>query len=162
MKVLVAGLGNELRGDDGFGVAVARLLDDRDLGAEVTVREFGIGGIHLVQELLNGYDALLVVDAVNRGSEPGTIHLLEPEVPEIASLPVEERRDFLADLHWADPGRALMLARALGALPERVLVLGCQPQDLDDLSLVLSPTVARSLPTALRAIEQAVARLSAS
>ena len=57
MRVLVAGMGNELRGDDGFGVAVTHLLEGRDLGAEVTVREFGIGGIHLVQELLTKYDA---------------------------------------------------------------------------------------------------------
>ncbi len=160
MKVLVAGMGNELRGDDGFGVAVTRLLEGRDLGPEVTVREFGIGGIHLVQELLDGYDALLIVDAVNRGSEPGTVHLLEPEVREIASLPVEERRDFLADLHWADPGRALMLAQALGALPPKVLVLGCQPEELEDLSLVLSASVERSLPRALQAIEQALIRLT--
>ncbi len=160
MKVLVAGMGNELRGDDGFGVAVTRLLEGRDLGAEVTVREFGIGGIHLVQELLDGYDALLIVDAVNRGSEPGTVHLLEPEIREIASLPVEERRDFLADVHWADPGRALMLAKALGALPPNVLVLGCQPEELEDLSLALSPAVERSLPRALQAIEQALIRLT--
>ncbi|MBO0687357.1 MAG: hydrogenase maturation protease, partial [Candidatus Dormibacteraeota bacterium] len=106
MKVLVAGMGNQLRGDDGFGVALAELLAKREHdpatdGAEVTVREFGIAGIHLVQELLSGYDALLLIDAVERGSQPGTIHLLKPEVPALASLGGGERRDFLADLHWA-------------------------------------------------------------
>ena len=114
MRVLVAGMGNELRGDDGFGVAVTHLLADRELGAEVTVREFGIGGIHLVQELLTRYDALLIVDAVRRDSTPGTLHLLEPTVVDIADLPDEVRRDFLADLHWADPARVLILAKALG------------------------------------------------
>lgn len=160
MKVLIAGMGNELRGDDGFGVAVARLLAERDLGAEITVREFGIGGVHLVQELLAGYDALLIVDAVHRSSEPGTIHLLEPEVPDLAGLPDAVKRDFLADMHWADPSRAMILAKALGALPSRVLILGCEPHDLDDLSLVLTPAVSGSLPRALEAIDGALARLT--
>ena len=160
MRVLVAGMGNELRGDDGFGVAMTRLLDGRDLGAEVTVREFGIAGIHLVQELLDGYDALLVIDAVQRGSRPGTLHLLEPEVRDLDQLSPSERRDFLADVHWADPGRALMLAKALGVLPKRVLILGCQPQELDDLSLVLSPAVESALPRAAQEIESALDRLA--
>lgn len=155
----MAGMGNELRGDDGFGVAMAHLLQDRDLGAEVTVKEIGIGGINLVQELMAGYDALLVIDAVQRGSAPGTIHLLEPSVADLKDLPLEERRDFLADLHWADPGRAMMLAKALGVLPPRVLILGCQPQDLEDLTMVLSPAVSGALPEALSVLEQALARL---
>ena len=161
MKVLVAGMGNELRGDDGFGVAVAHRLAGRDLGADVTVREFGIAGIHLVQELLTRYDALLIVDAVRRGSQPGTLHLLEPEVVDIADLPDDVRRDFLADVHWADPGRVLILAKALGILPARVLILGCQPEDVEDLSLVLTEAVAGSLPEALLAIDEALARLTA-
>lgn len=158
--MLVAGMGNELRGDDGFGVALARLLADRDLGAEVTVREYGIAGIHLVQDLLSGYDALLVIDAVQRGSAPGTVHLLEPEVRDLDQLTNAERRDFLADVHWADPGRALMLAKGLGVLPGRVLILGCQPEELDDLSLVLSPAVESALPRAAQAIGSALERLT--
>lgn len=161
MRVLVAGMGNELRGDDGFGVAVAHLLAGRDLGADVTVREFGIAGVALVQELLTKYDALLIVDAVRRDSAPGTLHLLEPTVIDIADLPDEVRRDFLADLHWADPGRVLILAKALGALPDRVLILGCQPEEVEDLALVLTPAVERSLPRALAAIDEALARLTA-
>jgi hydrogenase maturation protease len=101
------------------------------------------------------------VDAVRRGSEPGTLHLLEPEVAAIGDLPEEVRRDFLADLHWADPGRVLILAKALGVLPPRVLILGCQPQDVEDLSLVLTPAVERTLPRALLAIDEALAQLTA-
>lgn len=159
MKVLIAGMGNQLQGDDGFGVAVAQLLAARDLGGDVTVREFGIGGIHLVQELLSGYDALLIVDAVDRRSKPGTLHVLEPKVPELPSLPFEQRRDFLADTHWADPGRVLILAKALGVLPRRVLVVGCQPEELQDLSPALSATVERTLPRALTVIDEALERL---
>ena len=154
-------MGNELRGDDGFGVAVMHLLAGRDLGADVTVREFGMAGIHLVQELLTGYDALLIVDAVRRDSTPGTLHLLEPEVADIAELPDDVRRDFLADVHWADPGRVLIFAKALGVLPPRVLILGCQPEDVEDLTMALTPAVAASLPRALAAIDDALGRLTA-
>ena len=148
MRVLVAGVGNLLRGDDGFGVEVARRLLARPLqiaGAAVTVIETGIGGIHLVQELLAGYDALVIVDAVERGAAPGTLFLLEPARVEPSSWPAEVRRDFFADTHYAEPGHALALAEGIGALPPRVLVIGCQVASVDDLGEGLTPAVARAV-----------------
>ncbi len=71
MKILVAGVGNLLQGDDGFGVEVAHRLQARKLPPEVTVCETGMGGIHLVQEISAGYDVLIVVDAVDRERPPG-------------------------------------------------------------------------------------------
>jgi hydrogenase maturation protease len=140
--VLVAGVGNVLRGDDGFGIAVVQRLAKRgDLPPTVTVVELGIGGISLVQDLLDGYDVLLIVDAVDRGGAPGTIYLLEPEVPDLATWPFEQRQDFLADMHMTTPSRALILARALGVLPPTVYMLGCQPTTCDDLVIGLSPPV---------------------
>ncbi|GAC1329829.1 MAG: HyaD/HybD family hydrogenase maturation endopeptidase [Candidatus Dormibacteria bacterium] len=152
-------MGNELRGDDAFGVAMAKILADRDMGDEVTVKEYGIGGIHMVQDLMTGYDALLVIDAVRRGSEAGTIHLLEPEVPDLDDMPLHRKRDYLADMHWAEPARAMVLAKALGVLPARVLVLGCQPQDVEELTLTLTHRVNEALPRALQVLDQALARL---
>ncbi len=146
--MLVAGVGNLLRGDDGFGVEVARLLlasPPRVPGAAVTVIETGIGGIHLVQELLAGYDALVIVDAVERGAVPGTLFLLEPARVEPSSWPAEVRRDFFADTHYAEPGHALALAEGIGALPPRVLVVGCQVAAVDDLLRELTPAVARAV-----------------
>src|SRR6476659_1277610 len=75
--VLVVGVGNVLRGDDGFGVEVVHRLAARtDLPATVKIMETGIGGMSILHELFNGFDALLVVDAVDRGGEPGTVYLL--------------------------------------------------------------------------------------
>jgi len=69
--VLVAGVGNVLHGDDGYGVAVAqRLMQRPDLPPAVKVVEVGIGGISLVQELFDGYDVLMIVDAVDRDGAP--------------------------------------------------------------------------------------------
>ena len=144
--VLVAGVGNVLRGDDGFGIAVVQHMAKRsDLPSTITVVEVGIGGISLVQDLLDGYDVLLIVDSVDRGGAPGTIYLLEPEVPDLAQWPFEQRQDFLADMHMTTPSRALILARALGVLPPSVYMLGCQPTTCDDLVIGLSPPVERAV-----------------
>ena len=160
-RVLVAGMGNVLRRDDGFGVEVARRLADSDaLPAGVTVVEVGIGGIHLVQELMGGYDALVVLDAVERGSAPGTVHLLEAEVADLALWSEDARGDFLADMHYTTPSKALVLAKALGVLPPAVFILGCQPGDAEALGIGLSEPVAQAASEALREIEGLLHRLT--
>ncbi len=150
LRVLIAGVGNLLRGDDGFGVVLAqRLLADPPeiAGASMTIIETGIGGMHVVQELLTGYDALVVLDAVERGGAPGTMYVLEPERADPAAWSQEARRDFFADTHYAEPSRALALAEAVGALPPRVLVVGCQirVESIEDFLQELTPTVARAV-----------------
>ena len=67
MSTLVAGVGNIFLGDDGFGVEVARRLKAVDLGPDVKVSDFGIRGVHLAYELLDGYDFVILVDASPRG-----------------------------------------------------------------------------------------------
>lgn len=147
-RALVIGMGNVLTGDDGFGVRVIEALElDASLPAGIRLLEVGIGGIHMVQELMTGYDALIVVDAVDRGGAPGTIYTLEPQVAEIADLTDAERSEFLADTHYAVPRKALMLARALGVLPEQVYIVGCQPVSTE-LGIGLSPIVSRAVGAA--------------
>lgn len=151
-RVLVAGVGNVLRGDDGFGPAVARLLEEQELPPDVRVVELGIGGINLVRELMDVYDALVIVDVVDRGGEVGTLYLLEPEVPDVNDVPAWQRHR-LSDLHQAAPGRSLLLAQAASLLPPRVRIVGCQPALMDDFSMELSPAVARAVPKAAAAIQ---------
>lgn len=161
MRVLVAGLGNLLRADDGFGVAVARRLLEEPRPDGVSVLELGIGGIHLVQELLGdgGVDALVVVDAVDLGRPPGTVVVLHADVPDVSALPLWERRDRLADMHYATPDRALELARALGALPDRTWVVGCQPAEVDRLGVDLSPAVREAVAVAAEEVRRLVSDL---
>jgi len=156
MQILVAGVGNLLRGDDGFGVEVAKALLDRSLPPEVRVVETGIGGIHLVQEMLAPTDALLVIDAVDLGRPPGTVLVVQPEVIDVHTLTPMERFDALADMHYAKPERAFMLAKALGVLPGRFLMVGCQPVDADSLGECLSPQVAMAVPVAVAEVEHIV------
>ena len=152
-RVLVACVGNVLRGDDGFGQAVERhLLADEPLSDGVDLIETGIGGMGIVQQLMRGYDALIVVDAVDRGAAPGTVFVLEPEVPEPSSLGTDAWRERFSNLHLAEPGRVFLLARALGVLPEHLHVVGCQPLSCEDFSQQLTPPVAAAVDVASRRV----------
>jgi hydrogenase maturation protease len=152
-RVLVAGMGNDLCQDDGFGIVAVRRFAAAGVPEGVRVVEPGSGGISLVQDLMDGYEALIIVDAVDRGGEPGTIYLLETAVPEFAELIEEEQRAFLGDMHATVPSRVLTLARALGVLPGVIYILGCQPV-VYELGMGLSAPVERG-------VAQAVVRLRA-
>lgn len=152
MKILIAGVGNLLRGDDGFGVEVGRsLLTGNDLPSGVKVLEAGISGISLVQELMQGYDACIIIDAIKRNGSPGTLYLIKPEVPDLDSVGPEQHHDFFADMHFTEPSKALILAKALRVLPGKILIVGCQPAIYDELGIGLSEPVQRAVH---RTIEQ--------
>ena len=153
-RVMVACFGNVLRGDDGVGVVVAERLSLEPLPPDVRVLEVGIGGIHLVQELLDGVDALVVVDAVDLGREPGTVVVVRPDVVDVSAMSVTERRDHLADMHYATPERALMLARALGVLPKVTWLVGCQVSDPEVLGQGLSPAMRGGVDTIVAEIRE--------
>ncbi len=159
-RVLVVGVGNILHGDDGFGVEVIKRLAERPIPAGVTLAETGIGGIHLVHELMAGYDALVVVDAVDRGRAPGTVMVINAEVTDVADLSVEERHDLLADMHLATPERAMMVAKAAGLLPERTVIVGCQPAEVDVLEIGLSDAVQSAINNAVKEIERCLQELT--
>lgn len=149
MRFFVAGVGNTLRADDGFGVRVAQSLQTTPLPEGVIVMDVGIGGIHMVQELLRDpVDHLVVVDAVDLGRPAGTVLVIKPDVEDVSTLSDWERREELADMHYATPERAFMLAQALGVLPKSVWVVGCQPKEVDWLGEQLSPEVEAALPIA--------------
>lgn len=154
--ILVAGMGNELLGDDGFGIAAARRCAAAGLGADVRVVEAGIAGIGLVQDLMDRYDTVIILDAVNRGSRPGAVHVFEVSVPDVRTLTAVERRELLADMHATVPSRVLVLAQALGVLPRAAYLVGCEPRSLD-LGDPLSPPVAAALDVALDRVRGLVA-----
>src|SRR5262249_19672168 len=97
------------------------------------------------------YDLLVIADAVDRGGAPGRLYVLELEVPSTPSALDAWERD-LTDMHEAVPGKALVMARAIGVLPKRVLLVGCQPERTDEVQLGLSPVVQAS-------VDEAVARI---
>lgn len=157
MRIVVAGFGNVLRGDDGFGVAVVHGLVQEEVPDGVELLDVGIGGIHLVQDLIaTPADGLVLVDAMDLGRPPGTVVVLRPDVFDVMSLDVLDRRDHLADMHYATPERALMLASAMGVLPGATLMVGCQPVDADAVGEGLSEPALRGVEHALGEVRQVV------
>jgi len=152
-RVLVAGMGNDLRQDDGFGIVVIRRFFEDGVPEGVQVYEAGIAGIGLVQELMDGYQALVIVDTTDRGGEPGKIYLLEVEVPDTEQLTEESRQEFLADTHLTVPSKALALARAIEVLPPQVYILGCQPKE-HELGMGLSEPVERGADEAITRLRE--------
>src|SRR3954462_6546260 len=155
--VLVAGIGNVFFGDDGFGVAVAAELNGRSLPRGVDVVDFGIRGMDLVFALGEGYDVAVFVDAVPRGEQPGTVFLIEPQLEE-PDEPV------MLDAHGMDPVKVLTLAGQLGPVPERILVVGCEPLtgvSGDDEELVgeLSDPVRAAVEVAAELVERTLGEL---
>jgi hydrogenase maturation protease len=147
---LVAGVGNVLLGDDGFGVEVARRLGAGPLPDGVRAVDFGVRGLHLAYELLEPYESVIVVDAVARGARPGTIFVLEPDDTELGEVDVP-------DAHGLHPAAVLRVARALGATLDRVRVVGCEPEDTSE-RIGLSPAVERAVGRAVRIVQDLLTR----
>lgn len=165
MRILIAGVGNVLKADDAFGVEVAHRFEAMELAGElpagVHAVETGIGGIALVQELQEGWDALIVADAVDRGRAPGTVMMIEPHVIDVHALSWGERTDLLADAHLATPERVFMLSKALNVLPTKLLMVGCQPLDVEAIGTDMSEPVLAAVEIAIAEILRHVAELLA-
>ncbi len=146
MRTLVAGFGQVLRGDDGFGIAVLHRLAERGVAsADVELLDVGTGGIRLAQELIAPYDRLIIIDATTRGGVPGTVYCLA--VDDVA--PTRE-----IDMHTTVPSRALEVAKALGPLPREIYLVGCEPASVDEWTTELSPVVAAAVDEAVRRVEE--------
>lgn len=156
-RILVAGVGNVFLGDDGFGVAVAQRLASVPQRPGVDVRDFGIRGMDLAYALQREYDAVIMIDAAPRGEPAGTLSVIDASGD--ASGPAA------IDTHGMDPVKVLALARSLGGVPPRVLVLACEPGRLiapehwDEMDMTLSDAVTRAVPEAVTLAEQLIARL---
>jgi hydrogenase maturation protease len=159
MRMLVAGLGNVFLGDDGFGVEVVRRLAAEPQPAGVRVADFGIRGLHLAYELLDGYDTTVLVDATPRGGAPGELHLVEVgpgDLPPAATPDEVVARGGVLDAHGMTPDAVLGLLVTLGGTPGRVLVLGCEPATVR-AGMGLSPPVAAAVDGALAELRALIA-----
>jgi hydrogenase maturation protease len=142
------GVGNPQRGDDGIGCRVVQSLAQADrLPAGVELVDGGTQGLGLVNQLLDRRRAVLI-DAADLGREPGAFCRLT--IDELAGPSP-------FNVHAAGLRDALLLARALGRLPEEVVILGVQPATLAWDS-GLSPQVEAALPDLLAAVWSEITR----
>ena len=142
MRTLVAGIGNIFLGDDGFGVEVAKRLG---------LPDYGIRGVHLAYELLEGYDALVLIDAMPMGEPPGTVAVFEPDIESLEAAPMIEA-------HSMNPAVVLGLLRALGGQMPHVVIVGCEPGSVDE-GIGLSAPVAAAVEPAAETVRRIVADL---
>jgi hydrogenase maturation protease len=170
--MLVAGVGNIFLSDDGFGVEVVSRLAGADLPAGVRVTDYGIRGMHLAYDLASGYDSAILIDAVPRGEAPGTVYVIEPDLPPAAetagpaatepSPDGEEAGSGLAaspffDAHGMQPDVVFsMLDQLSGQRPGRILVVGCEPATVE-YGMGLSEPVASAVDEAVRVVLDLIA-----
>lgn len=148
-KILIIGVGNAWRGDDAAGLLVARRLRARGWAHVAIVEQRGDGAALL--EAWRDAGAVIVIDAVNAGSVPGTIHRLDAGTEPIPA------RFFHYSTHAFGVAEALELARALKQLPPRVIVYGIEGQ-VWRIGASLSPEVERSIPEVAARVAREVER----
>jgi hydrogenase maturation protease len=144
-RVVVVGLGNPALGDDAIGIVVVRELMTRLPPEAATVVESPWGGMRFL-DLLAGYDAAVIVDAITwKRGPPGTVYHLSPE----QALPMVRATTF----HDIPIGHALQLGGMLGIpMPTRVVLLAIEAADTT-ASGHLDPAVAASVPSAVLEVE---------
>lgn len=142
-RILVLGIGNVLWADEGFGVRAAEELARRwHLPERVTVMDGGTQGLYLLPHL-EAADVLIVFDAVDYGLVPGTMKIVrDAEVP--AFMGAKKM-----SLHQTGFQDVIATAALCGVCPEKLLLIGVQPVELEDYGGGLRPAVAARIEPAI-------------
>ncbi len=152
-RILIAGIGNIFFGDDAFGVELVRRLDPRCLPTGVTTKEFGIRGFDLACALQEDYDAVILVDAIQRGGTPGTLHLIEPDTEPIPATTTME-------MHHLDPVQVIQMAQRMGPRLPLLRLVGCEPALLEPAEDgKMSDPVEEAVPRAILLVKRLVMEL---
>ena len=135
-RILVIGVGNECRGDDAVGLAVARRLRQLSLENVTVIEETGEGAD--LMESWKGADTVIIVDAASSGAKPGTIHRVDARARQIP------RGLLHYSTHAFSVGEAVELARVMGQLPPHILVYGIEGERFEE-GMELSGAVRESV-----------------
>jgi hydrogenase maturation protease len=149
-RIAVLGIGNTLMGDDGAGAAVVRELSCAGLGEEVAILQRPNADMGALRYFLES-DAVIVVDALEAGSEPGAVFRFTPDEAGITSLRSN-------NIHGMGVGHLVTNARLSGADPY-VVVLAIQIGTVDPNADTLSPAVAEAIPHVAEMVRKEVAGL---
>jgi hydrogenase maturation protease len=145
-QILVAGIGNAWLRDDGFAGRVVQRLTERELGEGAAVFDFGTGGLDLAYEVMRGYDALVLIDVSRQGGEPGTLYVMEAREDEVEAG-IEDGQ--MINPHAMDPQTVLRFLKTLGAWPGKVVVIACEPAEVEEMGLGLTGEVERAVDGAV-------------
>ncbi|WP_417260336.1 HyaD/HybD family hydrogenase maturation endopeptidase [Celeribacter sp.] len=142
-RILVLGIGNVLWADEGFGVrCVERLAQTYAFGPDVRLLDGGTQGLYLLP-FLEEVDTLLVFDAVDYGLAPGTLKIVEDDdVP--AFMGAKKM-----SLHQTGFQDVIATAQLMGYCPEKLILIGCQPEELEDYGGGLRDVVSAQITPAI-------------
>lgn len=142
-SICVLGIGNVLWADEGFGVRCIEALQRRyEFAPHVSLIDGGTQGLYLIQHVQEA-SHLLIFDAIDYGLAPGTLKLVEDEdVPRFMGAKK-------MSLHQTGFQEVLSLAMLTEKYPQKVLLIGCQPEYLEDYGGSLRPSVKLALEDAL-------------
>lgn len=143
-RVLILGIGNVLWADEGFGVrCVERLAETKVFPDNVQLLDGGTQGLYLLP-FIEEADVLVVFDAVDYGLEPGTLKLVKDEdVP--AFMGAKKM-----SLHQTGFQDVIATAQLMGYCPDRLFLIGCQPEELEDYGGGLRAVVAAQIDPAIQ------------
>jgi hydrogenase maturation protease len=157
-RILVAGIGNAWLKDDGFAGEVVKRLEARELPEGAVVFDFGTGGLDLAYEVMRGYDALVLIDVSRQGGEPGTLYVMEA-LEEDVEAGIEDGQ--VINPHAMDPQTVLRFVKTIGAWPGKVVVVACEPTEVEEMGLGLSDDVARAVEGAVELVVRTLGELQA-
>jgi hydrogenase maturation protease len=149
-RVLVIGVGNEFRSDDGLGICIARELRHR-VPEDVEVREESGEGTSLMQAW-EGFSHVAIIDAVSSGAQSGVVHQYNAITEKVP------KRIFNSSSHQFGVAEAIAMAGHLQRLPRTLLLYGIEGESFEP-GIGLSEPVVKSVPDLLRKIENEIRRL---
>jgi hydrogenase maturation protease len=152
-QILVAGIGNAWLQDDGFGGEVVKRLETRELPGEAAVFDFGTGGLDLAYEVMRGYDALILIDVSRQGGDPGTLYVMEARKEDV-DAGIEDGQ--MINPHGMDPQTVLRFVKTLGAWPGKVVIVACEPAEVEDMGIGLSEQVERAVERAVDLVVETI------
>jgi hydrogenase maturation protease len=155
-RILVAGIGNAWLRDDGFGGEVVRRLESRELPEGAAVFDFGTGGLDLAYEVMRGYDALVLIDVSRQGGEPGTLYVMEAQKEDVEAG-IEDGQ--LINPHAMDPQTVLRFVKTLGAWPGKVVIVACEPAQVEEMGMGLSVEVQSAVDAAVGLVIETIEEL---
>lgn len=149
--VILIGVGNEFRGDDALGAAIAREFDSRSIHGLKVMTESGEGAS--LMEAWSGAYHVIIVDAISSGQTPGTVHRFDASTTKIP------RRTFHYSSHAFGVAEAIEMARELQLLPSTLIVYGIEGNDFT-MGRGITPSVQSSMAELIKRIEQDVLQMS--
>jgi len=120
--------------------------------------DVGTGGLDLAYEVMRGYDALVVLDVSRQGGEPGTLYVMEADEDSVQGA-IEDGE--VINPHAMDPQTVLRFVKSIGAWPGRVIVIACEPAEVEEMGWGLSEHVKAAVERAITLVVQTIDELRA-